>query len=425
MIPQLLLRNPQALVTIIVPIAHSIRMEGDKRIIIIHYGEEDEVRKQFAVTGMEELSKFMEMLQDAVINLYPKKLKCQPIYDPLLKRDITLHPIPPTLAFLDISVACTRGVVVCHEYNQELGYKTKLVILFPLGSEHVSWFVHLILNAAPEDRDRIYDERLGENKDYIELPGYPPFYVWEGQLTQPDDFIQILHPVYGSLSYIEAMVHARPGYLGKVYQEEMRKEGHKVLFTGPLLPKQLDDGSQFPDDGGVKRFLDRVLTEKGKNSVFRYTHVPSKPHQLSILLDVLIGLDIRFILAQGVAPVELQLLAKQKILTKDYDDKAMLIPWANQFAVLSHEATGWFLNHGGSNSTMKGLKTEAPIVTAHNPHNVISGTNEAIEKEFKDVFGQLDSEEFGLNIRKDIQRVGNEVDDDEITREGWKELIKM
>nr|XP_019001146.1 uncharacterized protein I203_06340 [Kwoniella mangroviensis CBS 8507]OCF64607.1 hypothetical protein I203_06340 [Kwoniella mangroviensis CBS 8507] len=137
MIPQLLLRNPQALVTIIVPIAHSIPaqhelgkngMEGDKRIIIIHYGEEDEVRKQFAVTGMEELSKFMEMLQDAVINLYPKKLKCQPIYDPLLKRDITLHPIPPTLAFLDISVACTRGVV-----------------------------------------------RLGENKDYIELPGYPPF----------------------------------------------------------------------------------------------------------------------------------------------------------------------------------------------------------------------------------------------------------
>nr|XP_019001147.1 uncharacterized protein I203_06341 [Kwoniella mangroviensis CBS 8507]OCF64608.1 hypothetical protein I203_06341 [Kwoniella mangroviensis CBS 8507] len=98
------------------------------------------------------------------------------------------------------------------------------------------------------------------------------------------------------------------------------------------------------------------------NDSFNTLMFPPKPHQLSILLDVLIGLDIRFILAQGVASVELQLLAKQKILTKDYDDKAMLIPWANQFAVLSHEATGWFLNHGGSNSTMKGLKTEAPIV---------------------------------------------------------------
>nr|XP_019046415.1 hypothetical protein I302_05162 [Kwoniella bestiolae CBS 10118]OCF25345.1 hypothetical protein I302_05162 [Kwoniella bestiolae CBS 10118] len=268
MIPQLLTRNPDALVTIIIPIAHSIPsqrelgrygLERDERIKIIHYGDEDEVQKEFAVTGMEELGKFMTMLQDGVVELYPKILKCAPIYDPLLKRHIALHPTPPTLAFLDISVACTRGVLVCHEYNQKLGFNTKLVILFPLGSEHASWMflkpsdpkqltykerMNRILDAPLDDREKVYNKMLGENQDYIELPGYPPFYVWEGQPTQPDHFIQILHPVYESLPYIEAMVHAWPGYLGKVYQEEMKKQGHKVLFTGPLLPKQIDDKSK-------------------------------------------------------------------------------------------------------------------------------------------------------------------------------------
>nr|XP_019046416.1 hypothetical protein I302_05163 [Kwoniella bestiolae CBS 10118]OCF25346.1 hypothetical protein I302_05163 [Kwoniella bestiolae CBS 10118] len=181
---------------------------------------------------------------------------------------------------------------------------------------------------------------------------------------------------------------------------------------------------------------------------------PPKPHQLSLLLDVLIRLNIRFILVQGVAPPELQKLARDKIQGSDYADKAMLIQWANQYGVLSHEGTGWFLTHGGSNSTMEGLRTRTPMyqvwissslsqshkvgyefiqirngpnigkVTARTPNTVVEGTNEAIEKEFMDVFGNLNND-FGDEIRRNVERVGDEVDDDEIAREGWKEIMGL
>ncbi|WVW84012.1 hypothetical protein I302_106038 [Kwoniella bestiolae CBS 10118] len=204
MIPQLLTRNPDALVTIIIPIAHSIPsqrelgrygLERDERIKIIHYGDEDEVQKEFAVTGMEELGKFMTMLQDGVVELYPKILKM-----------------------------------------------------------------------------------LGENQDYIELPGYPPF--------------------------CESILDTRD--VDQVWISSSLSQSHKV-------------GYEF------------IQIRNGPN----------------------IG-----------------------------------------------------------------------KVTARTPNTVVEGTNEAIEKEFMDVFGNLNND-FGDEIRRNVERVGDEVDDDEIAREGWKEIMGL
>ncbi|WVW83985.1 hypothetical protein I302_106010 [Kwoniella bestiolae CBS 10118] len=491
LIPQLLSRNPDSVITILIPIAHSIPckkelgryglFEDGKRIKIIHYGDEDEKSKEYPVTGLEEMLKFMMMLHGKVVEVYPRLLKCEPVYDSLLKKEIYSHNVPPTVAFLDVSIACTRCVKILHDINVEMGFGAKLVILFALASEHTSWMflkttnpdvmtyrerIERILAAPPEETDKVYNEMLGENEDVIELPGIPPFYMYEAQPTQRDNFLPTINAIYESLPYLEAMVHAWPGFLGKIYQKEMKKLGHKVLFTGPLLPLQVDDrGMKLDSD--LQLFLDRALDEKGKNSViyisFGTLMFPPKPHQLSVLLDVLIEHEIRFILVQGVAPMELQTLAREKITKNNYTDKARLVQWVYQFGVLSHEATGWFVTHGGSNSTMEGLRTRTPMLfwpgetdqawisstlsqtykvgyeflqirngpnigrkTARSPNTVVEGTGEAMRKEFTDIFENLGNER-DKEIRQNVEKVGREVDEgmDEVTRESWREIMEM
>jgi UDP:flavonoid glycosyltransferase YjiC (YdhE family) len=40
---------------------------------------------------------------------------------------------------------------------------------------------------------------------------------------------------------------------------------------------------------------------------------------------------------------------------------SMVAPWVPQDAVLAHPAVGWFLTHGGWNSTQEGILAKVPM----------------------------------------------------------------
>ncbi|WVW83988.1 hypothetical protein I302_106013 [Kwoniella bestiolae CBS 10118] len=184
---------------------------------------------------------------------------------------------------------------------------------------------------------------------------------------------------------------------------------------------------------------------------------PANKQQLSILLDVLIALDKRFVLAQGLASEEIQDMANKKVA--ESNGKGIMLTWAPQFAILNHKATGWFLTHGGLNSTMEAVRTRTGLLfwpadvdqvwianqfsrilkagyefyQIRNGPSIgrttytgvkVEGTEQAMRDEFTKVFSGLDGE-FGKGLKDGIKAVGEKMDDDPFTEEDWKAFIAM
>jgi hypothetical protein len=49
-----------------------------------------------------------------------------------------------------------------------------------------------------------------------------------------------------------------------------------------------------------------------------------------------------------------------KIFTETYKDLSFEIQWAPQELILAHPATGWFISHGGWNSTQEAMGRRVP-----------------------------------------------------------------
>lgn len=101
---------------------------------------------------------------------------------------------------------------------------------------------------------------------------------------------------------------------------------------------------------------------------------------MSILLDVLEEVGLRFIMAEGASPEEIKALMRDRI--GKGENKGLFAPWAPQRAILSHpvssastirdraeetcQATGMFLSHGGSNSAMESILFQVPTGKSSN-----------------------------------------------------------
>lgn len=106
--------------------------------------------------------------------------------------------------------------------------------------------------------------------------------------------------------------------------------------------------------------------------------------------------------------------------------KGLLVKWAAQLEVLSHEAIGCFVTHCGWNSTMEGLLLGVPMVAF--PHWSDQPTNAKYIEEVWGVGARVRAGEKGLVGREEVLRCIREVMESE-TREKvmanagkWKEL---
>ncbi|WWC62068.1 uncharacterized protein I303_104658 [Kwoniella dejecticola CBS 10117] len=506
-IPNLLRHSPDALVTLMIPIVHSIPAaqelrrygldEEQENIKVIHYGSKEKKEiKQVAKTGLVEMMTLIEDIISTITENYPKLLNSQPIFDTYLNKEVQPHSTAPDVAIIEVSTT-QWTIPICEKYNEEYKKNTRLAVWCPTGGNHAAWAlcnlyqgqkyqdrISKIFAATSEDeKQRIYNEVIGENEEIVHAPNSAPIRVFEAQPNQPDNFLNIIGPCLPIIPRV-TLVHAWPAFIGQEYKKTAADVGINVLQIGPQLPRPTDRDSAL-EDGLLKDFLDKALEEKGKNSVIYIRRVstpsmiltasileryriavavsfgtllfPANIEQISIMIDVLIAQDKRFVLARGIASPEIQDLIAQKV--DQSGGRGIHVDWAPQFAVLQHEATGWFLTHGGSNSTMEAMRTRTPMLfwpadvdqvwIANQFSRILSagyefyqirngpsigrttytgvkveGTREAMQKEFEDVFGALDGQ-LGKKLRKGVEELGEKMDNDKYTEEDWSRLLEL
>ncbi|OCF74549.1 hypothetical protein I204_04926 [Kwoniella mangroviensis CBS 8886] len=461
-IPSLLSKSPSSLITILVPVSNSIPTSEEFRrfgldtksnVKVIHYRSKENT-KEIAYTKGNGLMIQIRELIGAINANYGKIMKCEPVYDTLLEKDVETHRIIPHLAITSITTT-QFTIPACEKINKELDKDVKLALWTPTGVEHAAWVmcnlpqgetyrerVKKILEAPEEEKDKVYNEVLGENEEVVHVPGTAPIYIFEAQPNRKDTFFRIAYPILPILPRV-TMVHPYPAFLGQEYKRAAEKSGYNVLQIGAQLPR--DDKISL-QDGHIKKFLDGALAEKGRNS-------------LSILLEVLISRDKRFILSLGIASPEIQVMVQEK-LDRQGNGKGTYADWAPQLSILKHEATGWFLTHGGANSVLEAIRTRTPMLfwpadihqvwisnamtrvhsagyeflQVRNEPNIgrttytgvkVEGTKEAIEREFTHVFGSLEKDEYGRKWRKGVERLGERMENDELTEGDWKKLVNL
>jgi hypothetical protein len=54
---------------------------------------------------------------------------------------------------------------------------------------------------------------------------------------------------------------------------------------------------------------------------------------------------------------------------------SLAVPWVPQDALLAHPGVGWFITHGGWNSTQEGLLAKVPLYVSFLPLNFASLTD--------------------------------------------------
>ncbi|KIK52859.1 glycosyltransferase family 1 protein [Collybiopsis luxurians FD-317 M1] len=151
----------------------------------------------------------------------------------------------------------------------------------------------------------------------------------------------------------------------KVAKEWTESMGKAWYTVGPLsLPDSLPP-TQAHDEQEllVISFLNRMQDEFGERSVlfisFGTIYWPAQPEKLWAIIDELICLRKPFIFAH-TSPLAHIPEEKMKMISESGIGMAM--SWCPQEKILSHPATGWFVTHGGWNSTQEALIHRVPVI---------------------------------------------------------------
>ncbi|WVQ79780.1 hypothetical protein IAT38_001880 [Cryptococcus sp. DSM 104549] len=149
-----------------------------------------------------------------------------------------------------------------------------------------------------------------------------------------------------------------------------RELGKKVYMIGPQFPDSMWTGEArskavSKEDMKVLTFLNTMQKRHGRRSVC-YISLGSlfypnhRPELIGYLLHTLHAAGVPFIFAHASDHAHLPHSLIQRLET---DENTCLAKFAPQWTVLNHEATGFFVTHCGSNSTMETILAQVPVVT--------------------------------------------------------------
>ncbi|KAG6807555.1 hypothetical protein H0H92_007112 [Tricholoma furcatifolium] len=275
-----------------------------------------------------------------------------------LNTDVVFEAAPkPTAVIMDVKItrALTGNTVPIIAWITG-GIPT---VLRFFGSESLGGFGDQTLKIQEEvaRSGRPFEEVANEvytpsSGNLVHIPGVPTMYDYEFYPQQESDaFLVISHDAYERES-LAAL---------KSWQAD---EGKHVYVIGPLLADAGSAQSDVNDNNSdVAAFLDNALDKHGKNSVvfvsFGTTFWPTVPEYLDEVIEALIEKNVPFIVAHAspFARISPELSAKVQA-----SGIGLLTPWSPQQFVLEHQATGWFLTHGGHGGITEALWSGVPLI---------------------------------------------------------------
>ncbi|PWN49560.1 UDP-Glycosyltransferase/glycogen phosphorylase, partial [Violaceomyces palustris] len=214
---------------------------------------------------------------------------------------------------------------------------------------------------------RMYEsDQSPQAKDYLLKVPLTPSLVEIQKLVELSDVLLINthESIEGPiLAYLCSVVKKDVFAIGSVMFREFVNLG-KVMAAGP------EKSIEYPKDDEVTRFLDRH--PKGSvlyisfGTMFRPT-----PEQIVQMLEILVEeeSDTPFVwtLGSGKNLIESctdELREKVRSLQKRFTEsgKGLLVDWANQHAALQHSSVGFFLSHGGWNSSQEAVLAGKPLL---------------------------------------------------------------
>ncbi|KAF5368668.1 hypothetical protein D9757_010229 [Collybiopsis confluens] len=229
-----------------------------------------------------------------------------------------------------------------------------------------------VANRVRQDSRRGRDPLCGDfiTGKVVNIPGISPMYdyEWSPQELESEDFSfyitaqrnmrKIDGTICGSSSVYEPEAMA-------ACKEWATSIGQAWYAIGPLSLPDSFPSTQAHDDKerSVLSFLNKMQCEFGDRSVlfisFGTLYWPTRPEKLWGIIDELLSARKPFIFA-CTSPLAHIPKEKEKIISES--GISMMMSWLPQEKVLSHPATGWFVTHGGWNSTQEALIHRVPVI---------------------------------------------------------------
>ncbi|THU84359.1 UDP-Glycosyltransferase/glycogen phosphorylase, partial [Dendrothele bispora CBS 962.96] len=289
------------------------------------------------------------------------------------------------------------------------------------------------------------------NGEVVTAVGVPPMYDYE---SHPQEIQAVGHIlVQIARKYIAdcngMIVASSTAYDGKsieAVKDWFTSLGQVVYPVGPL---SLPDPPSGEKGKQVMEFLDKMQAKHGEKSViymsFGTFFWPKNPSKVWAVIEEILASGTPLVWAH---PSPLCQVPEDKLKMLRESGITFETQWAPQEVILSHPATGWFISHGGWNSTQEAMIYKVPQVfwpqAADQPQNaatvcfnhkagfelievrtgehgtrlpyrfkdadpkdVPTFTVDAVRKEIRDVLQKLKGDE-GLIVRKNFEKMSEE-----------------
>ncbi|RPD68621.1 UDP-Glycosyltransferase/glycogen phosphorylase [Lentinus tigrinus ALCF2SS1-7] len=293
------------------------------------------------------------------------------------------YPVLPNVAILDIFVCDAFDVV-----QKSNGGRTKVYLWYPAAVVGLGRVIRAMTSRGQGDDVQIetIEEMMTSYKGaLIRDPFNPPMYDYEYNpqvFPSPPGFVEnVMSRIPEMMDKAEGVVTFDAADYAPHATKQLRsyfaETGRKVYYAGPLIPRREEDTSKDPRSEEIAKFLDDKLASHGKGSViyisFGSMFWPMDNAKLWAVIDVLMERNIPFVMSCVAAwsskpPEEMQ----EQIARYSH---GIMADWVPQHALLNHPATGWYISHGGHNSTLETILAGVPTIVwpiiADQPPNAI------------------------------------------------------
>ncbi|KAI0943612.1 hypothetical protein AcW1_002736 [Taiwanofungus camphoratus] len=216
---------------------------------------------------------------------------------------------------------------------------------------------------------------LAFNGSIMHIPGLPPMYDYEvyPQKTSIRKSIgNMMLTAYETFAGCDGVIMSTPECYEPQTLTAIRdlfaRTSRSIWVCGPLLATSEQALAQEREQSSkaleIEEFMDSILSSHGKHSLVYFSlgslyWSPSEPQKIWAFLDVLMEMEIPFIMSYASRWAVIPDTVVQKV---NHYGLGFLSAWSPQQLILAHPVTGWFVTHGGHNSVVEAISQGIPMI---------------------------------------------------------------